>query len=535
MFSKSASRKLSGPGAASSLPPTNGGSSVSLLPPRSPRPAMSIGPVTTLLTFLAFCAVITPCNAQAPKIFQWAFSGNALSQSLPACRSFGITVKPFNPANDTHGVPPFYMVALAIGGTPTTSLIGTEENNLNWVVNQPIGTQMLLEVVDANGSSGGVPPSLFTVVAGTSSTSCLPPVSTEPAFTLTANISDSADLTTCQPWGLSIVGGTPPYNLTLAALNSPIVTNVTMAPTDDHFTFINRADPGTQLVAAISDLNGRWATGTPIVTTVGSTDTSCIGIVGGGSTNVKVAAQAKAAAAAASSRKKTAVVAGVVVTVIVVLILAAVGVWLFLRRRKVQQTTREITPRQFEAGAPAPSFQETGGQILSINAFIAPGSPTRSAASAGPSDLSHSLSRSSPSLLVAENPFEPPPPLRRGPESAHSSSSNGSTNSHGLQVRNPNRPAAFTSFPTASVRRSAKEIEAGLATGSSDYFLGDAGGSSSDLGRSQSAMAAGSSGGRLPPARSASMGTSSSEVVYQHQDAGVVQELPPPYADRGRS
>ncbi|KAJ7034740.1 hypothetical protein C8F04DRAFT_1001622 [Mycena alexandri] len=530
MSSKSASRKLSGPGADSFIPSMNGGSSDSLSP-RSPRPAMSFG-LTTLLTFLVFCSVIAPCRAQTSKIFQWGFAGNALSQSLPACRSFGITVKPFTAGNDTHGTPPFYMVAMAIGATPTTSLIGTDESNLAWVVDQPIGTQMLLEVVDANGSSGGVPPGLFTVVPGTSTTNCIPAASTEPAFTLTANVSGT--LNTCQPWGLSIVGGVPPYNLTLAALNSPIVTNVTLAPTDDHFTFINRADPNTQLVAAISDFNGRWATGTPIVSTAGSSDVSCTGLVGGGSTNVKVAAQEKAAAAAAVSRKKTAVVAGVVVTVIVVLLLAGVGVWLFLRRRKVQQTTKEITPRQFEGGsAPVQTFQETGGQILSINSFIAPGSPPRSP---GPSVLSHSMSRSSPSVSrsmapLEENPFEPPPPLRRGPESA---SSNGSTHSHGLQVRNPNRPAAFTSFPTASVRRSAKEIEAGLETANSansEYYLGDAAGSS-DLGRTQSAMVAGPSGARQVPSRSASMGTS--EGVFQHQDAGIVQELPPPYADRGR-
>jgi hypothetical protein len=37
------------------------------------------------------------------------------------------------------------MVALAVGGTPTTSLIGTNENNLNWVVNQPSGESSHLD------------------------------------------------------------------------------------------------------------------------------------------------------------------------------------------------------------------------------------------------------------------------------------------------------------------------------------------------------------------------------------------------------
>ena len=82
-----------------------------------------------------------------------------------------------------------------------------------------------------------------------------------------ANVTDT--LTTCQPWRLSITGGVPPYNVTLAALDSPIVTNVTLLGTDDAFTYIDRADPGTQLIAGVSDLTGRWASGTPIVHTQG--------------------------------------------------------------------------------------------------------------------------------------------------------------------------------------------------------------------------------------------------------------------------
>lgn len=62
-----------------------------------------------------------------------------LSTSLPSCASFGITVKPFDLANDTHGVPPFYMMAFAVGGTPTTTLLGTNETDLHWTVDHPVG------------------------------------------------------------------------------------------------------------------------------------------------------------------------------------------------------------------------------------------------------------------------------------------------------------------------------------------------------------------------------------------------------------
>jgi hypothetical protein len=46
---------------------------------------------------------------------------------------------------------------------------------------------------------------------------------------------------------MTISGGVKPYTVTLAALDSPIVTNVTLGLVDDFFTFINRANPDTQL------------------------------------------------------------------------------------------------------------------------------------------------------------------------------------------------------------------------------------------------------------------------------------------------
>ncbi|KAJ6617920.1 hypothetical protein B0H10DRAFT_2218082 [Mycena sp. CBHHK59/15] len=539
MSAKSASRKLSGPGAVFSFKPTSHGqSSDSFLKHHMKRPA-NFGPLAFLLSFLVLSVLVSPCHAQTSKIFQWQFSGNALSSSLPSCRSFGITVKPFDPANNTHGVPPFYMMAMAVNGTPSMSLIGTDESNLSWTVNQPVGTELLLYVVDSQGSSGGVPPNTFTVTAG-QTTQCIPAPSTDPPFTVTANVTGT--INTCQPWGLTIKGGAPPYNLTLAALNSPIITNVTMGPNDDAFTFIDRADPNTQLIAAISDLNGRWASGVPIVKTAGSSNVNCTGLVSssGNSTQIKQAEQA--ALATSSAHKKTAIITGVVVTLVVLLILGGAAVFLFIRRRKMQQKAREFTPRQFEAGDPQP-FEETGGQVLSINAFISPSSPTtpRSPKSPkSPTNASTFSNSMSPSNTVAGTPA--PFDRRRF---AGTTDSHDSHASAGLSVRNPSRPAVFSSFPAASVRRSAKEIEAGLHTGNSlhsDYSAGGASDASSRhplVERSQSAMAAGPSQGPRFPARAASLNNASSslpgeEIIFQHQDAGVVRELPPPYADRGR-
>ncbi|KAJ7828254.1 hypothetical protein B0H14DRAFT_3719115 [Mycena olivaceomarginata] len=288
----------SGPGAA--LKSTPHGGSSDFFRPRSQGPAMNFGPVATLLTFLVLSCIISPCRAQTNKIFQWQFAGNALSSSLPSCRQFQIQVKPFNPANNTHGVPPFYMMAFAISGTPSTTLIGTDETNLSWTVNQPA-------------------PSFCCRLLTRKTPS--PPAS---------------------PGGSRLRAVPPPYDLTLAAVNSPLVINVTMGPADDQFTFIDRADPNTQLIAAISDLNGRWAVGTPIVKTNGSSNVDCIGLVSSSGNSTVIAAQEKAASvtskavlatsSAVSSNaplptsnacKKTAGDAGVVFT-FVVLLLAAV-------------------------------------------------------------------------------------------------------------------------------------------------------------------------------------------------------------------
>lgn len=52
--------------------------------------------------------------------------------------------------------------------------------------------------------------------------------------------------------GFQIIGGKKPYNLTLAAPNSTLITNVTMGPTDDVFTYIDRADPNSGLMGELS-------------------------------------------------------------------------------------------------------------------------------------------------------------------------------------------------------------------------------------------------------------------------------------------
>ncbi|KAF8970977.1 hypothetical protein BDZ97DRAFT_1411532 [Flammula alnicola] len=208
-----------------------------------------------LFAFWFLVAFITPCLAETNKLFQWAFKDTSISSELPTCTAFSIVVKSFDPTtNATQGTPPYYMISFPVGGTPVTTFIGTDENNLSWTVTQPINSQLLLSVVDANGSAGGIPPQFLTVIRESISPCITTPLDT-PAFTVSSNVTGS--LETCAPWGVTVKGGSPPYVITLAQINSPVVTNVTMPFGTDRFTFINRADPGEQLIAKADGLPGR--------------------------------------------------------------------------------------------------------------------------------------------------------------------------------------------------------------------------------------------------------------------------------------
>nr|GAT54395.1 predicted protein [Mycena chlorophos] len=496
MAFKSASRIRSGPGAVSLPSPLRGSQD-------SRRTIMSSS-LSFLFTFMFLACAVTPAAAQTNKIFQWQFS-QSLSQSLPSCRALPIEVSPFTSGNKTLGVPPYYMMSFPINnmGTPHPTLIGTGQTGLSWTVDQPIGAEMLLYVVDSTGSSGGVPPQTFTVVAGTHR-QC----------------------------------GTPPYNVTLAAIDSPVVTNVTMGPDDDVFTFIDRANPDTILIAGISDLTGQWATGTASVKTTGSNDVSCTGLVSSSNTKAVIAQEEAQAASSTKARKQSAVIAGVVVTIVVLLLLGGAGVYLYLRRRRMMARSDKVTPRQFESGTAnvnlAPSYSEANTHILSINSFINNDNTTE-VKSPTVSTFSSPTNTSGPGTLAGFDRQRMIGSMRAQSDNASVSSAPSAAPPHGgLSVRNPSRSAAsFTNFPTASVRRSAKSIEASMpSVVSEDSEFYDGATTSRPMQRSLSAGPAATLGRAVSPARSASVGdpVMQEEIIIQHQDGGaIVRELPPPY------
>lgn len=246
------------------------------------------------------------------------------------------------------------------------------------------------------------------------------------------------------------------------------------------------------------------------MSTTGSTDADCIGLVTITTNQNELNQEEDARRKAANAKRRTSIIAGVVVTVVVLLLIAG-GVWWWLRRGRKSQEIEEggidTLPRQ---------FIETGssGQILSINNFLPSGASITS------SPNKSSFSPGAQSLAYASEPFNPYNDSSIA-DSSHLSSGSGP----GANLRN--RPS-FANFPHSSVRRS----KAAEAAHESTSEIGNA-----DPTQRSSVIASGSAGGNIWPVRSGSLqengvlGTPvDNELIYQHQDAGqVVRELPPPY------
>ncbi|KZP24229.1 hypothetical protein FIBSPDRAFT_888957 [Athelia psychrophila] len=207
---------------------------------------------------LFILALLGNAHAQVPHTFQWAFKDPVAAL----------------PNSTSMGVPPYYMIAYESGGIPTTTNIGTNATNLSWQAGYGIGTQLTLAMVDASGSSGGVPAYLYNVTAGQGS-SCYSKRNT--TLRIYANV--TKDLQTCDPWGLQIVGGVPPYNITSTAPGSGTWTNISLPQGFDVFTYINRGSPGGYLIASVSDSTGQWGVSTALVNTAGGSDMTCEGLV----------------------------------------------------------------------------------------------------------------------------------------------------------------------------------------------------------------------------------------------------------------
>ncbi|KAI0754636.1 hypothetical protein C8Q80DRAFT_1140035 [Daedaleopsis nitida] len=191
--------------------------------------------------FALFCSCHFVIHCHAGQAFDWTIPDAVPETPLQECGTYNITLSRVNVTNKEIGTPPYYMMVIALpNAVSTVSHIGDDSSNLSWQVQNRRGGRLLLTVFDSNGQTGGFPNTFYNVVAG--QTQCLPPMLPDLPV-ITANVTTTVN--TCDPWGLFITGGVKPYNITLATPTSPSMTNVTMGPDDNFYSYINRASPGT--------------------------------------------------------------------------------------------------------------------------------------------------------------------------------------------------------------------------------------------------------------------------------------------------
>jgi hypothetical protein len=452
------------------------------------------------------------CSAQVTQVFQWTFTATAqqISSSLTQCQTYAISVSPLNSSTAAVGTAPYYMLVFPSGGFPTTSFIGTDPKNLSWRVNHAAGTQLLLGMTDSTGvQSGGTATSLYTVSGSAAGdTSCMPSAPTT-SLAVIGNV--TKDLSTCKPWGLRVSGGTPPYNITLAAVGSPVVTNISLPSGDDVFTWIDRASPNTQILAAVTDASGQWGNSTVLVNTVGSSDYTCTGLVSKAGNSSQIPFYYTAPSD--TKRRIIGVAVGVSLGSIAVIV-GTVLVVLYMRRQSRRERGiedgQDTLPRVFGnlggtdyAADPFPAQSNTSSlankRMMSQLMIGSPGST-----SSGP----NSTSATSPSGIVRYN------------HSRHSSSSiDRPLPAVPLHSPRPNsRDSASTSPLSPSATRhytKAAEAQARLTGGAEDV--------------QPQAERSGAASNHRPFSRDGNIGA---DIIIQHRDGGVVQELPPPYLDR---
>ncbi|KZT01644.1 uncharacterized protein LAESUDRAFT_752523 [Laetiporus sulphureus 93-53] len=458
-----------------------------------------------VLCLLALQACVLRCCAWQPPYhaFQWTFGNNYLETELEECQNMTIVVESLSSNSSELGVPPYYLIAFELGGVPTTRMVGPDASKLYWQVGHREGSMLMLTMVDSNHSTGGVSPTLYNVTAGSNS-SCLPSSSSSTDIArITPNLTSS--LSTCEPWGLTITNGTKPYTMVLAALDSPIMTNATMGNDDDVFTYIDRANPDGQLLAAVVDANGQWGYATSTINTVGSTNNDCVGLISTSQTQAQIAAEAAArerAAEEAAKRRREDTIIGVVIGVGGALILMLTGAWLYRRRQLA--IARGIWDGQDTRATGWVPDPDMGPPSVRSYKHVKNYS-TDSATTATTSIL----------LLSRTPPYEEQQAENR------------------VLERSPTTPALPLPLASPNSRRNRKQQEASSST--SDAFGAP---QLPNLAFSQLSMPMlRSPQGQTYTSLEMSDSDAQPDIIIQHRDGGVVQELPPPYKDyyRGTS
>lgn len=489
-----------------------------------------------LAAFALFLAhFILPCAAQVHG-FQWKFGNNFILTELQECQTLPIIVQSITNDTSAVGVPPYYVVAFEPGGVPTTQNVGNSSGNLSWLVDHAAGVTLMLTMIDSNGSTGGIPINFYNVTTGGTNT-CHPTPNRANLATVTPNVTDH--LTTCDPWGLTISGGTKPYTVVLSALNSPVITNVTMGPNDDVFTFPDRADPNTELMASVVDASGQWGVSSLTVHTQGKNDTSCIGRVSSSKTTAQIAAEKaarEAAAKAAAARHRRNLIIEIVLGTTIPILLIAIAAAAYWRRRKLLNDRdrgiwdgQDTIARAFNPPVVV-SAEDHTNEMREVGSI---GSPSVSDSKLSPYGTSNNQS-SLP--LLQSDPLTP-------------TSADAGWTSLSSRPSYSSAGAVSSSRTGDSAARTRKALEARMESarqrGNPSHQTSNP--SLRSL-PSPQRNHPGLPPGALPPLTPGGLSPGGvsvvpldpdvqPDIIIQHRDGGgstVVQELPPPYADRGQ-
>lgn len=109
-----------------------------------------------LLCAVAFGVVRVEGQGQVHPPFTWGFNANVnvsglwlsryksltllvIKTELTQCQTYPITLSP-NSGSTAVGVAPYYLIAFEPNGIPTTTMVGSDPNNLMWTANHKQGS-----------------------------------------------------------------------------------------------------------------------------------------------------------------------------------------------------------------------------------------------------------------------------------------------------------------------------------------------------------------------------------------------------------
>lgn len=316
-----------------------------------------------------------------PFTFIWGFSPND-NVNINSCTPLSLYVsRGENNDPNIQPVPPYTLIAYPEQGVPVVSPLGTPSGTpptVSWTPPFAAGTKLVLGLVDSRGNSGGITMQTYTVGAGTS-TSCVSPA---PSTDLKATISNTGgSVNLCDPVSIRIEGGTRPYKVTIPYTNADTAFNITMDGQNNALDWINRAQSGQQLIVAVSDSTGQYATTSSFLASTGSGSNACPGrtdtqsVIAGttasSNPNTRTSASASSTSPAQTSHnddtgKSKPVTGAIIGTIVAILAIFGIIAYFFFRRRN-QRTFNGAT-----AAVPLSSGfdYKRGGGLAGHDSFV---------------------------------------------------------------------------------------------------------------------------------------------------------------------